>query len=58
MTSEFDQVLASAVLEMAREPSAPATIERLTGFIVEAVDTLWCRGRGHLRGRAHPRLLW
>jgi transcriptional regulator with GAF, ATPase, and Fis domain len=39
MTSEFDQVLASAVLEMAREPSVPATIERLTGLIVEAIDT-------------------
>jgi transcriptional regulator with GAF, ATPase, and Fis domain len=37
MTTEFDQLLASAVLEMAREQSVPATIERLAGLVVETI---------------------
>ena len=35
--ADFDQMLASAVLEMAQEPSVPATVERVVALATEAI---------------------
>lgn len=35
--ADFDQMLASAVLEMAQEPSVPATVDRVVALATEAI---------------------
>jgi AmiR/NasT family two-component response regulator len=37
--TEFDQMLASAVLEMSREPTLPATLDRLVALVVDTVES-------------------
>jgi transcriptional regulator with GAF, ATPase, and Fis domain len=37
--TEFDQMLASAVIEMSREPTLPATLDRLVALVVDTVES-------------------